>query len=74
MGVVLSSVMANVVRGSVNTLIVCWADNPTQIERNHPSLSREMIDAWSRAFPDSVDQLSMDSTPDQPQLVTATLA
>jgi hypothetical protein len=71
MGAVLSSIMTNVVKGSVNTLIVCWAENPAQIELNHPSLSREMIDAWSRAFPDSVDQLSMESTP---ELVSATLA
>jgi hypothetical protein len=64
MGVVEASVMMYVVRGSVNTLIVCWADNPQQIERNHPALSREMIDAWARAFPDSMmDPNSVEPTP-----------
>lgn len=52
-GFVASSIMMRVIEGSMNTLIVCWAEHPSQIEANHPELSKELIIAWSEAFPDS---------------------
>lgn len=52
-GIVASSVMMRVIKGGINTLIVCWADHPHQIVSNHPKLSGELITAWSRAFPKS---------------------
>ena len=49
-GLWIVSVMMNVVKGAVNTLIVCWADNPAVMEVQHPTLMREMTDAWSNVF------------------------
>jgi hypothetical protein len=52
-GVVVSSVMMNVIKGAVNTLIVCWADSPSRMEENHPKLMKELHVAWSSVFPES---------------------
>ena len=49
-GLWIVSVMMNVVKGAVNTLIVCWADNPAVMEVQHPTLMKEMSDAWSSVF------------------------
>lgn len=51
-GVAVSSIITNVIRGAVNTLIVCFADDPAKLEDNHPELSLRMVHAWSAAFPD----------------------
>jgi hypothetical protein len=47
----MKSIMAHVVKGAVNTLVVCWADNPIQIEKDHPELVRKLKLAWEEAFP-----------------------
>jgi hypothetical protein len=52
-GITVSSVMMNVVRGAVNTLIVCFADDPSKLEDNHPELTHRMSQAWAAAFPDA---------------------
>lgn len=52
-GTAVSSVITNVIRGAVNTLIVCFADDPAKLEDNHPELTLKMVHAWSAAFPDS---------------------
>jgi len=52
-GSVVSSIMMHVVKGAVNTLIVCWADNPKQLKEEHPELARKLRDAWEQAFPNS---------------------
>lgn len=44
--------MMNVVKGAVNTIVVCWADSPTVFEDNHPELTREMAESWNSVFPD----------------------
>jgi uncharacterized membrane-anchored protein len=49
-GLWIVSVMINVVKGAVNTLIVCWADNPTVMQSQHPRLTQELIHAWSGVF------------------------
>ena len=36
-----------------NTLIVCWADSPAVMEMNHPSLTKEMAESWTRVFPEA---------------------
>ena len=53
-GLWISSVMMNVVKGAVNTLIVCWADSPAVMEMQHPALTKEMADAWSGVFSTAV--------------------
>jgi hypothetical protein len=50
-GLIVCSVMMSVVRGAVNTLIVCWADSPSRLEANHPQHTKEMAEAWTSAFP-----------------------
>lgn len=52
-GLWISSVMMNVIKGAVNTLIVCWADSPAVVETQHPSLTREMVESWTSVFPES---------------------
>lgn len=49
-GVWVCTVMMSVIKGAVNTLIVCWADSPAVFEAEHPILSGEMIQAWSSVF------------------------
>lgn len=56
-GLWVSSVMMNVVRGAVNALIVCWADSPAKLEMQHPSLTAEMATAWRSVFPDVILRL-----------------
>jgi hypothetical protein len=41
----------NVIKGAVNTLIVCWADAPSKLQENHPELTQEMLEAWCLTFP-----------------------
>jgi hypothetical protein len=50
--------MMNVVKGAVNTLIVCWADCPAILENNHPTLTREMAESWRVVFPEATVRLS----------------
>jgi len=52
-GISVSCVMMQVVRGAINTLIVCFADDPNKLEENHPTLTARMKEAWGAAFPDS---------------------
>lgn len=52
-GIAVSSVMMNVVRGAVNTLIVCYADDPAKLEDNHPTLTQQMANSWNAAFPEA---------------------
>ena len=51
LGAMASSVMMSVVRGGVNTLIVCFADSPARMEEEHPQLTKEILEAWAKAFP-----------------------
>lgn len=52
-GLWVATVMMNVVKGAVNTLIVCWADSPAVMEMQHPVLTKELVDAWSGVFSDA---------------------
>jgi hypothetical protein len=52
-GVIVCSIMMSVVRGAVNTLIVCWADSPSRLEANHPEATQKMAEAWASVFPEA---------------------
>jgi len=52
-GLWVGGVMVNVVLGSVNTLVVCWAESPSKLQQNHPEAARDMTLAWNKAFPDA---------------------
>jgi hypothetical protein len=58
LGAVIASVMMSVVRGGVNTLIVCFADSPARLQENHPELTLELLDAWAKAFPATIQKSS----------------
>ena len=48
-----SSVTFNVIKGAVNTLIVCFADSPNRLEDNHPESTQTLATAWSTVFPET---------------------
>lgn len=51
-GFVLSSILMSVVSSAVNTVIVCFAEAPSEFQRNHPELSNEMRAAWRESWPE----------------------
>jgi len=51
-GVVMSSILLNIVSSAVNTVIVCFAESPREFDAHHPQLSMEMRTAWAQAFPE----------------------
>lgn len=54
--------MMSVVRGGVNTLIVCFADSPSLLEENHPELTQEIVTAWAEAFPETISKHALPQT------------
>ena len=54
-GLLVSSILLGVVNSAINTVIVCYADAPSEFQMNHPELSAEMRGAWSQAWPGLVD-------------------
>lgn len=53
LGVWVSSVAMNVVRGAVNTLVVCMADSPATLQENHPVLAKEIEESWKCVLPEA---------------------
>ena len=54
-GLVLSSVLFSVISSSVCAVIVCFAGNPVEFQKNHPKLSDEMRSAWREVWPGCMD-------------------
>ena len=50
-GFLFSSIILSVVGSGVNTVIVCYAEDPAAFQMNHPQLSSEMREAWVQAWP-----------------------
>jgi len=50
-GFVLCSSLFGLVSSAVNTVIVCFAEAPSEFHSNHPQLSQQMILAWRDAYP-----------------------
>lgn len=50
-GFILASILMSVVASAVNTVIVCFAEAPSEFQANHPQLSTEMRQAWKQAWP-----------------------
>lgn len=50
-GAVLTSCLMTLVSSAVNTVIVCYAEDPRAFEENHPKLSADMRAAWRQAWP-----------------------
>jgi len=43
--------MMSVIQGAVDTVIVCYADNPQKLLENHPEDTTKMTEAWTKVFP-----------------------
>lgn len=43
-----SGIMMDVVQSAVDTIIVCFAEAPGDLEKNHPELSQEMRGTWAQ--------------------------
>lgn len=54
-GLTLSKILFSVIASSVNTVVVCFAGSPAELQRNHPECSRLMRTAWRESFPGVVD-------------------
>ena len=50
-GLLLSSILLGVVNSAINTVIVCYAEAPSEFQMNHPELSANMRAAWTQAWP-----------------------
>jgi hypothetical protein len=48
------SILLSTIGSGVNTVIVMFADAPSEFERNHPNLSRQMRETWSQVYPGSI--------------------
>jgi len=51
-GLVISSIILIVIESAVNTVIVLFAESPSEFSSNHPELSSKMVEIWSLAYPD----------------------
>jgi hypothetical protein len=51
-GMILASIIFNVVNAATDTIIVLFAEAPTEFQQNHPVLAAEMNEAWLKAYPD----------------------
>jgi Plasma-membrane choline transporter len=50
-GFLFATIIMSVVGSGVNTVIVCYAEDPAAFQMNHPQLSAEMSAAWVQAWP-----------------------
>lgn len=50
-GFLFASVILSVVGSAINTVIVCYAEDPAAFQSNHPQLAHEMREAWIQAWP-----------------------
>jgi hypothetical protein len=69
-GFTLSQVLMSVIGSAVNTVIVCYAEDPIALETNHPSLSGQMLEAWQEAHPVEFDYIKTDN----PDMIIASRA
>jgi hypothetical protein len=51
-GLWMTSLMMNVIRGAVNGVIVCFADSPMNFETNQPDSASKLRKAWVSVFPE----------------------
>lgn len=51
-GLVLTTTLLSLVSSAVNTVIVCYADAPSEFRLNHSKLSQDMREGWAAAWPE----------------------
>jgi hypothetical protein len=53
LGCMSCNILFGVVVSAVNTIVVCFAESPNQLRRNHPpALYEQLVQAWQLAYPD----------------------
>lgn len=50
-GLVLCMILMSTIGSSVNAVIVCFAEGPSEFAKNHPQLSSKMVSAYAKAHP-----------------------
>lgn len=55
-GYCMSSTLFSVVSSAVNTVIVCFAEAPSEFQTNYPQLSDRLVESWRKAWPDEFGQ------------------
>ena len=58
-GLVLTSVLFSLISGSVNAVLVCFATSPVDFDRNYPTLSDDMRNAWREVWPGALDVVDL---------------
>lgn len=53
-GLVLCSTLMSTIGSAVNSVLVLFAEKPSEFQTNHPELSRNMREKWSEIYPGSV--------------------
>jgi Plasma-membrane choline transporter len=53
-GMVITSILMSTVGSAVNTVIVLFAEAPTEFQQNHPELSTQMKQIWNEIYPGSI--------------------
>lgn len=51
LGLIIASIFMGVIDSAVSTAIVCFAESPSDLHRNHPDLYEEMVGAWRKVYP-----------------------
>jgi hypothetical protein len=61
----------SVVSSGVDTVLVCFAEAPTDLRQNHPRLSDQMVRAWRLVYPEEFSYTILASDSDADGLYTA---
>jgi hypothetical protein len=47
-----SRMILGVVMSACDTVLVCFAEAPRELEQNHPGIHRTLIQAWQQVYPE----------------------
>lgn len=50
-GFIFSGIVLQVISSAVNTIVVCFAEAPNPLQRNHPETFARLVQAWRSAYP-----------------------
>lgn len=50
-GMLFASTVLSIVLSAVDTILVCWAEAPLDLQQNHPEHYDAMHDAWQKVYP-----------------------
>jgi Plasma-membrane choline transporter len=51
-GTVVSRMILGVIMSACDTVLVCFAEAPRELEQNHPGIHRTLIQAWQQVYPE----------------------